>query len=1196
MLKRELVDPKTGGICTLHLSPHDYLIIDKPDSNKGRGVSHITADRKRFEKEVKKLERAGWRETPASLSRRCLVVLEKKKPIKFWSVELDGKSLVMQYGAVPHFWYPYNGTAKTADFETEEEACYEYSTRVNKKLKEGYKDTEPRKTEFVDLIENPPPKPKKPRKKSAPRTANSPARPAEPDLDDGLLRFEFADGKSQKFWEIELAESAHTVTFGRIGANGQSKTKEFADEGKARASAEKLIAEKTKKGYEFTAAGGQQLPAAPKKTAAAKQQTAKAAPEQDAGPEIVLDVTSEIDLLPRDWQRATFRKRKPSPLPEETPFDYDDCKRRITKLKRVRYRYPFHKLELNPGMSAEEAHYWWHALSGHGQLDLRQMASVPPQKITGKLGLKQARQDILNSYGEPVAVLPLYRLLGHDDFVKLVFSGLKRKQHSWQGSDATSALAEGFVRYVLPFHTNDQVAEIGKLVRARWSSLTMPTTFYESYPVDVYLAAAIGLSNEVFEIVSGWEDSRYGGARGDDWNDHYQRPQDLVLGLGSADLVVSHWQRLKLRMRNADQVRAFLACTELSALDVAAESICRETNKEEAAELVEALALVRAPEAAEPMLYCVQNSKAPGIARDWLDRYVGNAIAGLAATAGGRGKLAEAAVQYLRDAKRNGHLKLIKGSLKGLDAEAAQKVRKDVVDFKEKVYRPFTDKSTPKWLKQGLEQAAGLKGKSRPAWAAADQLPTLGIGEDCLNPDQVETVLQALQSTILPNRHPLLDAVKTHVDEPLRDAFTWRLFERWLEDGAASKQKWAMCAIGHFGGETSAFKLTPMVRIWPGESQHARAVLGLECLRGIGSDTALMQLNGIAQKLKFQGLKKKAREFMEEIAEQRGMSRSELEDLIVPDLDLDERGTRTFDFGERTFQFVLKPDLKPGVRDEAGKLRADLPKPAKQDDAAKAEQAIADWKMLKKSLREAIKIQVPRLEQAMVTGRRWTLDQFDRLLVRHPLMINFVRTLLWGGYDKKGKLTGTFRVTEEQDYADTRDEPCDVSEFSEVGIVHPLNLSDRDASAWGEVFSDYELASPFPQIGRATYALEKGEEKQKQLKRFDDVEIPATSLVGTLDRLGWARGVPEDGGVFHEHSKPFYGANVTAVLGYEIGVPIGYMEGWEDQKLTECFFLSGIYTPQMYPRHEKSLTLSKVDGIVLSEVIADLHVLASKGK
>jgi hypothetical protein len=43
-------------------------------------------------------------------------------------------------------------------------------------------------------------------------------------------------------------------------------------------------------------------------------------------------------------------------------------------------------------------------------------------------------------------------------------------------------------------------------------------------------------------------------------------------------------------------------------------------------------------------------------------------------------------------------------------------------------------------------------------------------------------------------------------------------------------------------------------------------VLGLECLRAIGTDVALMQLSGIALKVDFQALKAKAAECMDAIA------------------------------------------------------------------------------------------------------------------------------------------------------------------------------------------------------------------------------------------------------------------------------------------------------------------------------------------
>jgi len=66
----------------------------------------------------------------------------------------------------------------------------------------------------------------------------------------GLVRhFEFVGGSSRKFWEISLAGNSFTVRFGRIGTPGQSQTKTFADEARAKREADGLIAEKVKKGY-----------------------------------------------------------------------------------------------------------------------------------------------------------------------------------------------------------------------------------------------------------------------------------------------------------------------------------------------------------------------------------------------------------------------------------------------------------------------------------------------------------------------------------------------------------------------------------------------------------------------------------------------------------------------------------------------------------------------------------------------------------------------------------------------------------------------------------------------------------------------------------------------------------------------------------------------------------------------------------
>jgi DNA ligase 1 len=69
----------------------------------------------------------------------------------------------------------------------------------------------------------------------------------------GARRFELVEGSSQKFWEIRRDGFDVAVRYGRIGTEGQSKTKGFADEEGARKYFDGLIREKEGKGYEEVA-------------------------------------------------------------------------------------------------------------------------------------------------------------------------------------------------------------------------------------------------------------------------------------------------------------------------------------------------------------------------------------------------------------------------------------------------------------------------------------------------------------------------------------------------------------------------------------------------------------------------------------------------------------------------------------------------------------------------------------------------------------------------------------------------------------------------------------------------------------------------------------------------------------------------------------------------------------------------------
>lgn len=61
--------------------------------------------------------------------------------------------------------------------------------------------------------------------------------------------FIYTDDKSQKFWIIDSAGSDIMVNFGKLGTAGRYQITEYGDEAECQKASDKLIAQKTKKGY-----------------------------------------------------------------------------------------------------------------------------------------------------------------------------------------------------------------------------------------------------------------------------------------------------------------------------------------------------------------------------------------------------------------------------------------------------------------------------------------------------------------------------------------------------------------------------------------------------------------------------------------------------------------------------------------------------------------------------------------------------------------------------------------------------------------------------------------------------------------------------------------------------------------------------------------------------------------------------------
>jgi predicted DNA-binding WGR domain protein len=414
-------------------------------------------------------------------------------------------------------------------------------------------------------------------------------------------------------------------------------------------------------------------------------------------------------------------------------------------------------------------------------------------------------------------------------------------------------------------------------------------------------------------------------------------------------------------------------------------------------------------------------------------------------------------------------------------------------------------------------------------------------------------------------------------------AFAWNLFESWLAAGAPGKEQWAFTALARIGGDEAARRLAPLVRAWPGEGGHARAVAGLDVLAGIGSDVALMHLHGIAQKVKFKALQREASARIDLIAQTRGLNVEQLADRLVPDLGLDADGGLALDFGPRAFRVDFDEELKPFVRDANGARLKDLPKPNRDDDAALAGDATERYKALKKDVRALAALQIRRLESAMVERRRWSVEEFRLFFVEHPLLRHLVRRLLWGAY-RDGATVVAFRVAEDASFADMHDAAFALPDDAHVGIVHPLELDAATLAAFGQVYADYEIAQPFAQLGRETYALADDERAQTALQRFEGRRIATGSVLG-LEHRGWRRGAPQDAGWIGWMTRELPD-DVEAELGLDPGMSAGDISLEPVQRLTTL-----VLRRRGTWNDEGNVAFARLDDIVVSELLRDIDLI-----
>lgn len=484
----------------------------------------------------------------------------------------------------------------------------------------------------------------------------------------------------------------------------------------------------------------------------------------------------------------------------------------------------------------------------------------------------------------------------------------------------------------------------------------------------------------------------------------------------------------------------------------------------------------------------------------------------------------------------------------------------------------------------------GSKGK-KVAWLFQSPYKTVHFIDGT---DVPEKYMQALLICYADGEYPIGRQLAEKINSDELAVFAEDVLGRWIDAGAVAKNKWVLVFSAVNGKSDVISALVSNIKYWSENMRGALAVSAVKALALNGSSEALMQVDSMSRKYKSNQVKAAAKEALIDAADFLGITVDELSDRIVPDFDFDEKMCRVFDYGNRKFSVYLTPSLEIEIYNGDKKIK-NLPKPSASDDSEIAEKSYADFKEMKKQLKSAVKLQTARLEYTLMCERKWTAQNWEKLFVKNPLMHCFAVGLIWGIYEN-GCLVSSFRYLDDGSFTTSDEEEFEIPENAEISLVHPVELSDDELSAWTEQLEDYEITQPFAQLARPIYRPELDELNDNTVRRFYGREVVNHTLASCMEKNGWSRGYAEDGGCFYEFLrcdisrkiKDSDGNSILVGYGAELSFSGEYIGVFQVDAEDVC-----IHNLYFYKADDmtKKIPVSEVSNRYFSEIIMQLTAM-----
>lgn len=310
-------------------------------------------------------------------------------------------------------------------------------------------------------------------------------------------------------------------------------------------------------------------------------------------------------------------------------------------------------------------------------------------------------------------------------------------------------------------------------------------------------------------------------------------------------------------------------------------------------------------------------------------------------------------------------------------------------------------------------------------------------------------------------------------------------------------------------------------------------------LESLGTVESLNGLVKLSRRVKNKTALRTIEKSLENLAGMWNRDRRTIEDSLVEDFGLalcDQEDvpefSRTWNIS-RNYNATLKLDRSGRavlVNENVEKSRVvkGVPKGARDEKNGPEEQVLSEAKSALKSLRSTLSTQSVRMEEAMVSSRPWSMEDWTSAIAANPVLAKLGARLLWRAtYLNAAGETESVLVracysdghggdepsaTEDGElphgfWRNVSGDPTRLADDAYLSIVHPVSLAEQEIGRWRTVFDAGSVSQPFKQLNREVFRATPPDEPcigEAVSTRFVGIRVKAGTLYAILKGRGWS--------------------------------------------------------------------------------------------